>query len=91
MTNDFISNQFDKSRREVLLNVCSLFDNPNYLREIAGENALLDCTLYLLALNNDELKTKLSNVLNIKDLEIDIQHIVKNRELRKLLEEKFGG
>lgn len=89
MSNDFVVKTIDKTRREVLMNVRSVLEDYALLREVAGQNALLDCTLYLLAKDNPKLLKRLNKIMSTEDLLLDINHINKNVELKKTLQEKM--
>lgn len=89
MSNDFVVKTIDKTRREVLMNARNVLEDYALLREVAGQNALLDCTFYLLAKDNPELLKRLNTIMSTEDLLLDINHINKNVELKKTLQEKM--
>lgn len=91
MYNDFIKNNSEKTRREVLINVRELLNDVNKLKELAGKNALLDCALYLVAKDDSKLMHRLNYVISTDELIADIKHINKSSDLKEIKKEKFGG
>lgn len=91
MYNDFIKNNSEKTRREVLINVRELLNDVNKLKELAGTNALLDCALYLVAKDDPKLMHRLDYVISTDELIADIKHINKSSNLKEIKKEKFGG
>ena len=91
MCTNFIKNNSDKARREVLINVRELLNDADKLKALAGTNALLDCTLYLVAKDEPNLLNKLETVISTEELFKDISHINKSSSLKDIKKEKFGG
>lgn len=82
MSTNFVVDTADKTRRELLIRVNDLFDNPSELKKLAGSNALLDCALVLFA-EGDELRTSVLNtVLDVEQLREDIAHVRRSAEIR---------
>lgn len=91
MCTNFIKNNSDKTRREVLINVRELLNDADKLKALAGTNALLDCALYLVAKDEPNLLSRLENVISTEELFKDITHINKSSSLKDIKKEKFGG
>ena len=91
MCTNFIKNNSDKTRREVLINVRELLNDADKLRKLAGTNALLDCALYLVAKDEPNLLNKLETVISTEELFKDISHINKSSSLKDIKKDKFGG
>ena len=91
MTFDFITETIGKPRREVLVKLAELFNNPEELEKLLGENVLVDATVLLLAKGDPEFEKILADVYNVNDLEVDIEHVQNHLKLKKLLSDKVGG
>ena len=91
MEDKFITGTINKSRRSVLLEALALFDDMEKLKAVAGKNALLDCTLFMLAKDDTSLMKKLDACIAVDELTRDIKHIGKHREIRREFEKRIGG
>ena len=89
MAKEFVETTIGKTRREVLQEALKLFDDKNKLAEVVGTNALLDCTLMLLAREDANLAGRLNKYLSAKQLEDDIKHTIKNAKLMESLRRKL--
>lgn len=78
----------NRPRREILLTLVNALSNEDCLDEIAGENALLDCALYLVAKHDSELKAHLDAHLDTEDLSRDIRHVIVHRSHQSLRKER---
>ena len=83
MLKDIITTYSDSTRRGALLDIGNSFSNVNTLRDIAGKNALVDCALVMYAGDDPELQSKLSEVLDSRELCSDIEHVRKSILLRE--------
>lgn len=91
MEDKFITGTINKSRRSVLLEALALFDDMEKLKAVAGKNALLDCTLFMLAKDDPSLMKKLDACIAVDELTQDIKHICKHREIQREFEKRIGG
>lgn len=75
----------DKTRRSVLIDVSKILRNDTDLKRYAGKNALLDCSLYLMAKDDETLLNRLNKYINTDELLTDVKHVNDSMKLRKYL------
>ena len=85
-----ISSLLQTTRRELLISLRNALDDPETLKDVVGKNVCIDCTLYMLASNNEKLLNNLSKVTNVYDLLDEIDNINRNQELHELLNKKLN-
>jgi hypothetical protein len=74
------------SRRECLLKCSNALKDYNSLMNIAGKNAFIDCTLYLLAKDNEEQLRRLNFCFSVDELLDELKHVQKHSNLEQLAE-----
>ena len=71
-----------KTRRASLIDAHTILNKDALLRDYAGTDAYLDCTLYLLAKDNPADLERLNRYINTKELLEDIEHIKSSFRLK---------
>ena len=87
MYNIGIVSKSNVSRREVLLSLMDILNNPEELKSIAGTNAVIDCGLYMMAKDDEKLLRNLNVCLDTDELQEDIKHIRRSSELKTKIKE----
>ena len=71
-----------KTRRASLIDAHTILDKEELLKEYAGTDAYLDCTLYLLAKDNPDDLERLNKYINTEELLADIEHVKRSFRLK---------
>ena len=75
--------QIPTKRRDALLAIETLMNNPEVLAQSCEKDALLDLALLGYAVSNEENLKKLGVHLNIDELKSDIQHTLANTAITR--------
>lgn len=81
------------TRRGTLIYLQDALEDEEKLKEVAGQNVLVDACLILLAEHNDDLFTRLAKYMSVTELTEDIEHVARSygiRNRRKYIEGIYG-
>ena len=74
------------SRRDVFLACTAILSDDELLSVVAGKDATLDATMYLIAKEDAKMLERLNTVISTDELIEDARHIAKSAVLEELKE-----